>query len=157
MSTGDPTPPNHDALADQTPDNGAEPSNTQGTRQPAPPVHDLADNLDVNSPPDGEGPSLPIRIKTLLIGKARDLQDESLFQHVTLVAFLAWVGLGADGLSSSCYGPPEAFKYLGDHVYLAVFLSLATIITVFVISACYSHIIEEFPSGGGGYLAASKL
>ena len=28
---------------------------------------------------------------------------------------------------------------------------------MFVISACYSHIIEEFPSGGGGYLVASKL
>ena len=41
--------------------------------------------------------------------------------------------------------------------YLAVFLALATIITVFVISTCYSHIIEEFPSGGGGYLVASKL
>ena len=36
-------------------------------------------------------------------------------------------------------------------------MSLATIITVFVISACYRHIIEEFPSGGGGYLVASKL
>ena len=29
--------------------------------------------------------------------------------------------------------------------------------TVFVISACYSHILEAFPSGGGGYLVASKL
>ena len=28
---------------------------------------------------------------------------------------------------------------------------------VFIIAACYSHIIEEFPSGGGGYLVASKL
>ena len=28
---------------------------------------------------------------------------------------------------------------------------------MFIISACYSHIIEEFPSGGGGYLVASKL
>ncbi len=77
------------------------------------------------------------------------------------MAFLAWVGLGADGLSSSCYGPPEAFEHLVKngvaHHYLAVFLALATILTVFVISACYSHIIEEFPSGGGGYLVASKL
>src|SRR5207237_10102477 len=51
----------------------------------------------------------------------------------------------------------EAFHHLGAHAYLAVFLSLATIFTVLVISRCYSHIIEEFPSGGGGYLVASKL
>jgi len=31
--------------------------------------------------------------------------DPRIFHHVTLVAFLAWVGLGADGLSSSGYGP----------------------------------------------------
>ena len=30
-------------------------------------------------------------------------------------------------------------------------------ITVFVISASYSHIIELFPTGGGGYLVATKL
>jgi hypothetical protein len=101
--------------------------------------------------------TLPRRIKTLLIGKPRDLKDQSLFRHVSLVAFLAWVGLGADGLSSSCYGPSEAFAHLEGHDYLAVFLALATVITVLVISQCYSHIIEEFPSGGGGYLVASKL
>ena len=28
---------------------------------------------------------------------------------------------------------------------------------MFIIASCYSHIIEEFPSGGGGYLVASKL
>jgi amino acid transporter len=96
-------------------------------------------------------------LKTFLIGKPRDLSDRSIYQHLSLVAFLAWVGLGADGLSSSCYGPAEAFHNLGSHTSLAVFLSLATIVTVLVISACYSHIIEEFPSGGGGYLVASKL
>jgi hypothetical protein len=32
-----------------------------------------------------------------------------------------------------------------------------TLATVLVISTCYSHIIEEFPAGGGGYLVASKL
>ena len=112
-------------------------------------------------PPDASLPTLPARIKTLLIGKPRDLHDQSIFRHVSLVAFLAWVGLGADGLSSSCYGPPEAFEHLVKngvaHHYLAVFLALATILTVFIISSCYSHIIEEFPSGGGGYLVASKL
>jgi amino acid transporter len=100
---------------------------------------------------------LPDKVKTLLVGKPRNLADESVFHHVSLVAFLAWVGLGADGLSSSCYGPPEAFQNLGEHRFLAIFLALATIVTVFVISACYRHIIEEFPSGGGGYLVASKL
>lgn len=97
------------------------------------------------------------RIKTFLIGRPRDLTDSKVFHHVSLIAFLAWVGLGADGLSSSCYGPAEAFHHLGEHSYLAIFLSLATILTVVIISACYSHIIEEFPSGGGGYLVASKL
>ena len=65
--------------------------------------------------------------------------------------------MGADGLSSSCYGPAEAFGALGTHRYLAVFLAAAIVATVFIISTCYSHIIEEFPSGGGGYLVASKL
>lgn len=104
-----------------------------------------------------ETETLQEKVKTILIGKPRDLKDRKVFQHISLVAFLAWVGLGADGLSSSCYGPAEAFANLGEHTYLAVFLALATIVTVFVISACYSHIIEVFPSGGGGYLVASKL
>ncbi len=101
------------------------------------------------------------RVKTVLIGKPRDLSDTSIFHALSLAAFLAWVGLGADGLSSSAYGPAEAFGALlspsGDHTYLAIFLAVATALTVFVISACYSHIIEEFPTGGGGYLVASKL
>jgi amino acid transporter len=65
--------------------------------------------------------------------------------------------LGADGLSSSCYGPSEAFHHLQGHHHLAIFLAMATMFTVVVISACYSHIIEAFPSGGGGYLVASKM
>ncbi|MBI3467206.1 MAG: APC family permease [Planctomycetes bacterium] len=104
-----------------------------------------------------EKPRLTERVKTWLIGQPRDLADQTVFKHPSLVAFLAWVGLGADGLSSSCYGPAEAFQNLGEHTYLAVFLAMAVIGTVFVISTCYSHIIEEFPSGGGGYLVASKL
>lgn len=129
--------------------------------EPPPPSSDgvLPDEFEVveavGEPIDR--PAIQDQVKTLLIGKPRDLRDKELFQHVSLAAFLAWVGLGADGLSSSCYGPAEAFHNLGEHKYLAVFLSLATIATVFIISACYSHIIEEFPSGGGGYLVASKL
>nr|WP_279343382.1 APC family permease [Fundidesulfovibrio terrae] len=73
------------------------------------------------------------------------------------MAFFAWVGLGADGLSSSCYGPEEAFLALGEHTFLAVFVALGTAVTILVISASYSQIIELFPSGGGGYLVASNL
>lgn len=76
---------------------------------------------------------------------------------MSLVAFLAWVGLGSDGLSSSCYGPEEAFLALGPHQYLAVFLALLMALTVFVISASYSQTIDQFPTGGGGYLVATRL
>ena len=90
-------------------------------------------------------------------GQAVRPGGRAVYHHISLVAFLAWVGLGADGLSSSCYGPSEAFEHLKSHSYLAMFLALATMFTVVVISACYSHIIEAFPSGGGGYLVASKM
>jgi len=91
-----------------------------------------------------------------LLGRGKNLRDPHVFHHMSLVAFLAWVGLGADGLSSSAYGPEEAFKALGEHTYLAVFLAIATAATVFIISWSYRRIIEEFPHGGGGYIVASK-
>jgi len=96
-------------------------------------------------------------LKNLIIGKARNVSDGRLFQNVSLIALLAWVGLGADGLSSSCYGPEEAFKALGAHSVLALFVGLATVVTIIIICASYSQIIELFPGGGGGYLVASKL
>ena len=129
-------------------------SGNEGAAQPQPTAG--AVGLEPNQPLS-DGPSVVERMKRAVIGAPRNLQDKSVFQHVSLVAFLAWVGLGADGLSSSCYGPPEAFHHLGEHGYLAVFLAAAIVMTVLIISACYSHIIEEFPSGGGGYLVASKL
>jgi amino acid transporter len=52
---------------------------------------------------------------------------------------------------------PRAFLALGQHQYLAVFLAMLMALTVFVISASYSQTIDEFPSGGGGYLVATKL
>ncbi|HVA77033.1 MAG TPA: APC family permease [Candidatus Binataceae bacterium] len=93
----------------------------------------------------------------VLIGPARDLRDPGIFHNLSLVAFLAWVGLGSDGLSSSCYGPEEAFLALGPHRYLAVFLAMLTALTVFIISASYSQTIDRFPTGGGGYVVATKL
>ncbi len=97
------------------------------------------------------------KIKSIIIGGARDPHDQKIFHKLSLIAFLAWVGLGSDGLSSSCYGPPEAFKALAGHPYLGIFVALGTGVTIFIIAASYSHIIELFPSGGGGYLVASKL
>ncbi|HEU4732734.1 MAG TPA: APC family permease [Kofleriaceae bacterium] len=114
-----------------------------------------------------------------LFGAAKNLRDPQTFHHMSLIAFLAWVGLGADGLSSSAYGPEEAFKALGswkelvpggcgpDAIartcqfvpelgYLAIFLAVAIAATVFIISWSYGRIIEEFPHGGGGYVVASK-
>ena len=97
------------------------------------------------------------RIKRVLFGPPRDLRDRNVFHHLSLIPFLAWVGLGADGLSSSAYGPEEAFKALHEHRYLAVALAAMTVLTVFIISAGYRGIIEKFPHGGGGYVVASKL
>ena len=97
------------------------------------------------------------RVRRLLVGKPRDLGDTRLFHRLSLIPFLAWVGLGADGLSSSAYGPEEAFKALGEHTYLAVALAALMAATVLLISAAYRRIIEEFPTGGGGYVVASSL
>ena len=76
---------------------------------------------------------------------------------LALVAFIAWVGLGADGLSSSAYGPEEAFKALGPHGHFGLYLAIATAVTVFIISLAYNQIIELFPTGGGGYRVATVL
>src|SRR5258706_14624001 len=87
-------------------------------------------------------------LKEIVVAKPLRATDPGVFHHVSLVAFLAWVGLGADGLSSSAYGPEEAYKALGAHAPLAVILVGMTAFTVFVISFAYSKVIEEFPGGG---------
>jgi amino acid transporter len=101
------------------------------------------------------------RFRALLFGAPKDVHSEHTFHSISLVAMLAWVGLGADGLSSSAYGPEAAFRELvadgHDYSSLAVGLALGTALTVFIISYAYSRIIEHFPSGGGGYVVATKL
>ena len=121
-------------------------------------------------------------LRRFVFGAPKDPKDPHAFHKLSLIAFLAWVGLGADGLSSSAYGPDEAYRALHDpeimqtigDVFgpidpvtglhqpvsptgLAFFLALATAMTVFIISYGYSRIIEHFPSGGGGYVVATKL
>jgi len=97
------------------------------------------------------------RLRRLLLGAPRNIQDPNVYHHISLIAFLAWVGLGADGLSSSAYGPEETFRAIGEHHYLAVSLALATTLTVLIISLAYTQIIKRFPFGGGGYVVATKL
>jgi amino acid transporter len=90
-----------------------------------------------------------------IFGKPKDVKDPTIYHKLALVPLLAWIGLGADGLSSSAYGPEEAYRALGPHTYLSLFLALGTAITVFIISYAYSRIIEHFPTGGGGYIVAT--
>jgi len=90
-------------------------------------------------------------------GKALDPMDPKTRHAIAIIPLLAWVGLGADGLSSSCYGPEEAFLALGSNHNMALFLALATAITVFIIALGYNQIIELFPTGGGGYRVATAL
>src|SRR5512142_1585437 len=132
--------PAQGAPMSEKPQTAAEPPSPRAANSPQPPP----------SPP----PEPPRRrtLRELVLGKARDIEDPHTYHSIALIAVLAWVGLGADGLSSSAYGPDEAFRALGRHTYLAVALALATALTVFVISLAYSHIIRRFPFGGGGYV-----
>ena len=97
------------------------------------------------------------KVKNTFIGNPRDLSDNETFSKISLIVFLAWVGLGSDALSSSCYGPEEIYKNLGMHVNLTIIVGLITTITIFIISTSYSQIIRLFPHGGGGYLVATRL
>jgi len=96
-------------------------------------------------------------LREKLLGKPLDPLSARTRENIALVAFLAWIGLGADGLSSACYGPEEAFVALGAHRQLGLYLAGMTAITVFVISLAYNQVIELFPSGGGGYKVATRL
>jgi amino acid transporter len=97
------------------------------------------------------------KVKRVLFGPPRNPMQRETRRHISLIAFFAWIGLGADGLSSTAYGPEQAFIALGHHAYLALYLAIMIGITVFVISLAYNQVIELFPSGGGGYKVASRL
>lgn len=98
------------------------------------------------------------KIKEFFIGAPLNPFNPNILSHISLVALLAWIGLGADGLSSSCYGPEETFIALGpNHTHLALYIAIAMAITVFIISLGYNQVIELFPSGGGGYKVATQL
>lgn len=102
-------------------------------------------------------PTVFSRLKQIFIGKARDIHDDNIFHRLTLIAFFAWIGLGSDGLSSSCYGPDEAYRTLGNYHSLSIFVAILIVLTILIISTSYSQIIRLFPSGGGGYRVATRL
>src|SRR5216683_1534157 len=87
-------------------------------------------------------------LRQKLFGKPLDPLDTKTRRHVALVALFAWVGLGADGISSSCYGPEEAFRALGEHTHLGLYLALATAATVFIIALAYTKSSNCFPRAG---------
>jgi len=97
------------------------------------------------------------KLRISIIGEPRNPLDSKIFHKISLIALFAWVGLGSDAMSSSSYGPQEAYLALGGHIYLAIFVAISIVLTIFVISTSYSQIVELFPTGGGGYLVASKL
>ncbi|HMT03183.1 MAG TPA: amino acid permease [Burkholderiales bacterium] len=96
-------------------------------------------------------------IKNILFGRPLNLLNPKIKEHIALVSIMAWLGLGADGLSSSLYGPEFAYLALGSHTKIAIYLSFATAITVFLIALSYNQVIELFPNGGGGYKVATHL
>lgn len=128
-----------------------EPDKKTGTNGSVPP----------NPPPPGDRPlddrGLWQRVLAKLTGPARDPFAPETQRHITLIAFLAWVGFGADSLSSSSYGPEVAFRALGEHTGLGLLLAIATALTVVVIAISYTQVIELFPTGGGGYKVTSSL
>lgn len=97
------------------------------------------------------------RLRRVVLGPPLNPLSKETRSRMTLAAFLAWVGLGADALSSSCYGPAKAYLSLGVYNHLAVFIAIFTMITVFIICLGYNQVIELFPGGGGGYKVATKL
>jgi amino acid transporter len=110
----------------------------------------------VSSDSQSEG-NVITKIIHAIIGTPKQVKDPNIFHKMSLIPVLAWIGLGADGLSSSSYGPEEAYRALGTHTYLAILLGLTTALTVFIISYAYSRIIEHFPHGGGGYIVATHM
>lgn len=96
-------------------------------------------------------------VKRRLMGAPLDPFRADTRHHMALVTFFAWIGIGADAISSANYGPEEAFLALGANTHLAIFLAIATGITVFLLAAAYTQVIELFPNGGGGYRVTSVL
>lgn len=96
-------------------------------------------------------------LKTRILGKPLNPFSRKTHHSISLIAFFAWIGLGADCISSVSYGPEQAFIALNSNYHLGIFIALLTFVTVFILCLSYNQVIELFPHGGGGYKAASEL
>src|SRR5581483_11662872 len=76
-------------------------------------------------------------VHRLALGPPKSPHAARTRESLLLVAFLAGVGLGADGLSSANYGPEAAYLALGEHSGLSLYIAIATAVTVFVIGLGY--------------------
>jgi amino acid transporter len=127
-----------------------------------PPLNDLPESI-IDTDGSVTPPPKTSVLHRLFYGRERNIEDPSLFHSISLIPFLAWVGIGVDGLSSSAYGPDESYRALfniqnyGSHPEIAILLALAIALTVGVISWSYTGLIEHFPYSGGGYGVATKL
>jgi amino acid transporter len=97
------------------------------------------------------------RLRHAIVGPPRNPFDPKHREGVALAAFVAWVGLGADGLSSANYGPELGFLALEENSHLALYLAILTAVTVFIIALGYNQVIRLFPTGGGGYRVTTSL
>jgi len=58
-----------------------------------------------------------------IIGAKKNIEDPNIFHKIALIPVLAWIGLGADGVSSSSYGPPRLLS-LSETIPTLLFFSL---------------------------------
>src|SRR3546814_16519360 len=86
-------------------------------------------------------------VRRLIFGKKLDPFDPKTRKHIVLIELLAWIGLGADGLSSSCYGHEEALLAPGNNTPLTLYLAGATVPTDFLIPMAYNPLLNTITAG----------
>lgn len=96
-------------------------------------------------------------LRQWFLGKPKDPLSNQTHNAMALTILFAWIGLGADGLSSACYGPEQSFLALGQYHGMSLWLVLLMTVTVFIIAFSYNCVISLFPDGGGGYKIATRL
>ena len=92
-----------------------------------------------------------------VLGKPRDLRDRRLFHRLSLIA-VPRLGRPRRGRALVVGLRPRGGVQGARRAHLPRRgARRLTAVTVLLISAAYSRIIEQFPTGGGGYVVATKL